>query len=76
MSSFGVAPGVKLIKEIYKREQYWALQDRLETAAAAAGVPRVWFDDVWATRPRAAMNEDSTEWRGIRGRPRISSSGC
>lgn len=49
MSEIGVAPGVALIKEIDTRDKYWALQDRLEQAAAAAHVPRVWFDDVWVT---------------------------
>jgi len=46
----GVDPGVARIREIDSREKYWAIQDRLEAVAARIGVPRVWFDDVWALR--------------------------
>jgi hypothetical protein len=50
LRELGVDPGVRLIREIDTREKYWLTQDRLETAALLAGVPRVWFDDVWALR--------------------------
>ena len=46
----GVRPGVSLINEIDTRAKFWALQDRFQLAAAAVGVPRVWFDDVWGDR--------------------------
>lgn len=49
MRRLGVPLGVAQIKEIDTREKYWAIQDRLEEAATAAKVARVWFDDVWVT---------------------------
>jgi hypothetical protein len=46
----GVRPGVTRIREIATREKFRALQDVLKAAAAEAGVPPVWFDDVWGDR--------------------------
>jgi hypothetical protein len=42
--------GVALIREIDTPDVYWDLQDRMGAAAAAVGVPRVWFDDNWGDR--------------------------
>lgn len=42
----GFEPGVNLIREI-DEAGFWRIQDGL-SEAAAAGVPRVWFDDVWS----------------------------
>ena len=49
MTELGAPMGIGRIKEIDTGEKYWALQDRLQKAAEAAQVPRVWFGDVWAT---------------------------
>jgi hypothetical protein len=46
----GVRLGVTQIREIATREKFRALQDVLKAAAAEAGVPPVWFDDVWGDR--------------------------
>ena len=43
----GVDPGVRRIREI-DQDAFWSIQSLLGEAAAAAGVPRVWFDDVWS----------------------------
>jgi len=32
------------------RAQFHAIQDDIQVAAQAAGVPAIWFDDVWAGR--------------------------
>ena len=39
-----------LIREIDSARVFWGLQDRMGAAAAAANVPRVWFDDLWGDR--------------------------
>ncbi len=41
---------VTWIREIDTRKKFDDLQGILQAAAAAAGVPRVWFDDVWGDR--------------------------
>jgi hypothetical protein len=38
------------IKDVGSREQFHEIQDALGTAAKRAGVPRVWFDDLWLER--------------------------
>ncbi len=43
----GADPGVRLIREI-SEDTFWSIQDQLSIAAAEAGVPRVWFDDIWS----------------------------
>jgi len=43
----GFDPGVNLIRTIDKAT-FWRVQDCLSAAANKAGIPRVWFDDVWS----------------------------
>lgn len=43
----GFDPEVNLVREI-DEAGFWRIQDGLSEAAAASGVPRVWFDDVWS----------------------------
>jgi hypothetical protein len=43
----GVDPGVRRIREI-DEDVFWSIQARLQEASDAAGVPRVWFDDIWS----------------------------
>ncbi len=43
----GFDPKVSLIREI-DEAAFWRIQDALAVEAARAGVPRVWFDDVWS----------------------------
>jgi hypothetical protein len=43
----GFDPGVRFIREIGEAA-FWRIQDSLSAAAALAGVPPVWFDDVWS----------------------------
>jgi hypothetical protein len=50
LSKLGERPGVALIREIDSARVFWGLQDRMGAAAAAANVPRVWFDDLWGDR--------------------------
>ncbi len=50
LKELGERPAVSSIREIDSAEAFWRIQDRLGAAAAAAGVPRVWFDDVWGDR--------------------------
>jgi hypothetical protein len=40
-------PGVRQINAI-NEAAFWRIQDALSVAAETAGVPRVWFDDVWS----------------------------
>ena len=47
-------PGVFQISGIDSPARFWRIQDTLGTAAARAGVPRVWFDDNWGDRDRDA----------------------
>lgn len=50
LTTVGARPAVSQIRGIDSAGVFWALQDRLGSAAAEAGVPRVWFDDVWGDR--------------------------
>lgn len=50
LRTVGARSHVSQIRGIDSAGVFWALQDRLESAAAEAGVPRVWFDDVWGVR--------------------------
>ena len=43
----GSDPGVRQINQI-DQPAFWRIQDCLAVAAGTAGVPRVWFDDVWS----------------------------
>jgi hypothetical protein len=43
----GFDPKVTLIRQI-DEAAFWRIQDALTLAARGAGVPRVWFDDVWS----------------------------
>jgi hypothetical protein len=52
LRTLGARPGVVYIRDIDSARVFWALQDRLGSAAAEAGVPRIWFDDVWGDRDR------------------------
>lgn len=52
MRELGENPGAYLISGIDTPAKFWHVQDTLGTAAARAGVPRVWFDDNWGDRDR------------------------
>ena len=41
----------KKINEIKSRKIFYGVQDLLARAAKRAGVPRVWFDDIWGNPP-------------------------
>ena len=43
----GFDPGVRQINQI-DEVAFWRIQDALSIAAEEAGVPRVWFDDIWS----------------------------
>jgi hypothetical protein len=44
----GFDPGARTIREIDEAAAFWRIQDCLSIAADKAGVPRVWFDDIWS----------------------------
>jgi hypothetical protein len=46
----GQEPRFSRIKEIDSSEKFYAVQELLGRAADAVGVPRIWFDDIWAER--------------------------
>lgn len=50
LQRFGLRGCGTRIKDIDSREKFDAIQDALSTAANQAGVPRVWFDDLWLER--------------------------
>jgi hypothetical protein len=43
----GFDPGINVVREI-DQTAFWRVQDALPAAAKDAGVPSVWFDDVWS----------------------------
>jgi hypothetical protein len=47
----GIDPGVTRINQIGEAD-FWRIQDMLLAAASRAGVPVVWFDDVWSENRR------------------------
>lgn len=52
---------VNKIKDVAAREDFYGLQETLGRAAREAGVPRVWFDDVWGEGASAVRQGRSTE---------------
>ena len=54
LRELGERPGISQISGIDSPQRFWRIQDLLGAAAAAAGVPRVWFDDNWGDRDRDA----------------------
>jgi len=49
LRQLGIRPAFRQIKDIDSRDKFFDLQRELGRAAEQAGVPRVWFDDNWAT---------------------------
>jgi len=47
----GCSPPFRRIREIDTAEKFYDTQELLGTAACAAGVPRILFDDNWASGP-------------------------
>jgi hypothetical protein len=50
LKQVGVRPKFSRINQIDSAENFYFVQEALETAAHIIGVPRVWFDDVWGDR--------------------------
>ena len=50
LRKLGVTFSFRQIRAIDSPAKFYEVQDQLEQAAARAGVPRVWFDDIWADR--------------------------
>jgi hypothetical protein len=50
LKKYGVNLPFDKIKGIDKPEKFYDVQDKLKQAASEVGVPRIWFDDVWADR--------------------------
>jgi hypothetical protein len=48
LKALGIPPPFTKIKEIDTREKFYWVQYALEGPARSVGVPRVWFDDIWA----------------------------
>jgi len=48
LAELGHPNGIHAIKDIDSAETFYGIQDDLGEAASEAGVPRIWFDDVWA----------------------------
>ena len=48
LSQLGHPNGIHAIKHIDSAEAFYGIQHDLGEAAEAVGVPRIWFDDVWA----------------------------
>ena len=48
LSNWGIAKGIQAIKHIHSADAFYGIQHDLGEAAVAAGVPGIWFDDVWA----------------------------
>jgi len=46
----GHAPAFRRIKEIDSSKKFYDVQDAIGEASSKIGVPRVWFDDIWAQR--------------------------
>jgi hypothetical protein len=50
LRKLGVSLPFRQIKEIDSAEKFYRVQDLLEEVSAPTEVPRVWFDDNWASR--------------------------
>ncbi len=48
LSQLGYPNGIHAIKHLDSARVFYRIQDDLSEAAARVGVPRIWFDDVWA----------------------------
>ena len=46
----GVEIPFRRIKDVATARDFYSLQEILGDAARREGVPRIWFDDVWAVR--------------------------
>ncbi len=56
LTCLGMSLPFKGIKDIHRPARFYKVQDALGAAAAAVGVPRVWFDDRWAQREKDARD--------------------
>jgi hypothetical protein len=50
LRKIGYKPPFNFIKEIDSSKKFYDLQDTLGKASDKVGIPRIWFDDIWAER--------------------------
>ena len=50
LKALGCVTEFKSIKDIDSPGKYFSVQSALQKAAAAVGIPRIWFDDNWGQR--------------------------
>jgi hypothetical protein len=50
LKALGYVTEFKGIKDIDSAGKFYAVQNALQKAAAAVGIPRIWFDDNWGQR--------------------------
>ena len=50
LRKLGYAPPFRRIKDIDSSKKFYDLQDALVEASSQVGIPRIWFDDIWAER--------------------------